>query len=389
MGRRTLTDDDFRTVHTSATRGGTRSATQDAEERLEQGFGLDPLVDPKGLPHLGVGPTRMSLPRFEQQPNGLWLLTQGLPMAEETLLDTTGSMGNNVDLAFQALPLAYQMLTTGRTPVLDRYDPQITTAIFGDIVDKTVYGRPVLARSQFEMAEKIAQQMTMLIPSKGGGGNGKEDPQFGLFAAAYFTAASINRWGLKYYHFTISDEPVYPRLDLKWLEQIFGDDVLEWAEKNGYDFRARHRHLPDTEQVVHDLQKQAHAFFLQVNSRRDVTDQWTELYGEDHFVMLPGTTEHLHYVKAVIIGLTEGVLDLCSAEEFLQEHELNSRDAERIIRAVSHIPLGAQTEAENFDKIPVAGDLFREKTDLWPVDPGEVQDTGAPDSEAPDGPAWL
>lgn len=385
MGRDTLSRDSYSAVYASATRGGTRSATRDAEERLQQGFGLDPLVDPKGLPHLNVGPTRMSLPRFEQQSNGLWLLTQGLPMAEETLLDTTQSMGDNVDLAFGSLPNAYQMLTTGQTPVLDRYDVQIATAIFNDTQDGPYV--PVLARSQFEMAEKIAQQMAMLTPGRGGCGNGKEDPQFGLFAAAYFTQASINRWGLRYYHFTVSDEPVYPRLNITWLRQIFGDDVLEWAAKNGHEFNQSD--LPDTAQVVKDLQGQAHAFFLQVNHRPDVRDQWTELYGEDHFVRLPDTTEHLHYMKAVIIGLTEGVLNLGSAVDFLREYELNRDDAERIVDAVMHIPLAAQMEAENFDKIPVAGDLFREKTDLWPVDPSEVADMGAAEPETPEGPAWL
>ncbi len=383
MGYDTFSTTSFRRIHDSATRGGTTSATRAAEERINQGLGLDPLVDPKGLAHLG--PVRMSLPRFEKQ-GDYWLLTKGLPMAEETLLDTTSSMGNNVDMAFAALPNAYEMLTSGEQPILGRYDPQIATAIFNDVQDNMYRGNiPVLARSQFEMADKIAQQMTLLVPGRGGCGNGKEDPQFGLFGAAYLTAASINKWGLKYYHFTISDEPIVDYIDLQWLKTIFGDDVLDRVKENGYDFAAAE--LPDTAQAVSDLQMRAHAFFLQVpgyGAERRVTDQWTELYGDDHTIMLPGSTEHVHYLKAVIIGLTEGVLDLNSADTFLRDHGLDRRTADSIVRAVAHIPLAAQTQAPNFDKIPKAGDLFQEKTDLWPIDSNEVPEQSQSQPDATD-----
>ncbi|OGI26165.1 MAG: hypothetical protein A3J76_01815 [Candidatus Moranbacteria bacterium RBG_13_45_13] len=390
MGDHTFSRSAFSRVRDQATKGGKTGATSGAEERIKQGKGMDPLVDPKGLSHLG--PIRRSLPRFEKQ-GDLWVLTRGLPMSEETLLDTTGSMGGNVDLAFEALPKSYEMLTSGGNPILGRYDPQIATAIFNDVEDKVRDGIPVLCRTQFEMDEKIAMQMTNLVPGRGGYGNGKEDPQFGLFGAAYLTAASINRWGLKYYHFTVSDEPVVEIIDLGWLKEIFGDDVLERIKENGHDFDAKN--LPDTAKTVMDLQTRAHAFFLQVRSRPDVTNQWRDLYGADHFIMLPDSTEYLHCVKAVIIGLTEGVLDLQSAKDFLREHGVSTEDAKRIIRAVAHIPLGAQALFPNFNKLPKAGDLFREKTDLWPINPDEVtlgstsEASGEADSQLEGGPTWL
>ncbi len=369
MGRGTMSRDAYDDVHQQATRGGTRSATADAEEQVRRGGGLDISVDPKGYPHLG--PVRMSLPRFEKdEESGLWVLTMGPPMALEDLLDTTGSMQDNVDKAFKVLPLVYQMLTSGKKPILGRYDVQMATGIFNDVED----GIPVLSRSQFEMAEKIAAQMTKLSPGRNGCGNGKEDSQFGIFGAAYLTAASITRWGLKSYHFTISDEPIVESIDLGWLKRIFGDDVLERVKETGNEFTPKN--VPSTAQAVTDLQKKAHAFFLMVGERPDVKRQWTDLYGRDHVVKLHEGTTHLHHVKSVIIGLTEGVFDLENAQEFLREHEVTKEDAKHIVGAVAHIPLGAQARFPNFAKLPKAGDLFKNKTDLWPVDPNELDGKG-------------
>lgn len=380
MPKRVFSRDAYEDIHKKATKGGTDSATRGAEESVKQGKGLDPLVDPKGLSHLG--PIRRSLPRFEKQ-GDLWILTNGVPMAEETLLDTTGSMGDNVDLAFDVLPKSYEMLK----PILNRYDVQIATAIFNDLEDTIQDGKAVLARSQFEMAEKIAIQMTLLPPGRNGYGNGKEDPQFGLFGAAYLTAASINRYGLKYYHFTISDEPVVEIIDLRWLKQIFGDDVLERVKENGHNFNETN--LPDTAATITDLQSRSHAFFLQVGNRKDVKNQWTDLYGTEHFISLPDGTKYLHYVKSAIIALTEGVLDMQTIIHFLCEHKLSQPIAEQIVRAISHIPLAAQTMLPNFYKIPKAGDLFRNKTDLWPIDPAELEGINGKTPDSNDGPVWL
>ncbi len=387
MGRDTLSRDAFTRVSSLATRGG-RKATHDAEEQVRQGKGIDPLVDPKGPSHLG--PIRRSLPRFEKQ-KSLWRLVMNMPMAEETLLDTTGSMQQNVELAFAALPKSFGMYTEGSCPVLGRYDVQIATGIFNDVddLDANPYAQ-VLCRSQFEMGEKIALQMTRMIPGRNGCGNFKEDSQFGLFGAAYLTDARITKYGLRTYHFTVSDEPTVETIELGWLKKIFGDDVLERTAENGWDFTART--LPDTAQAVRDLQTRAHAFFLQVpgwHDERRVTNQWTELYGPAHFVMLPGGTEYVHAVKGCIIGLTEGVISLSSAKDFLREHGVPADAAAKIVRAVAHIPLAAQTLAPNFDKLPKVGDLFKEKTDLWPVDPQEVPEATVEDKDKGEETEWL
>jgi len=380
----TLSQTSYRSVRDHVTRGGTQRASAGAEQRIRQGQGLDPLVDPKGLPHLG--PVRMSLPRFEPQ-GDYWLLANGLAMAIETLLDTTGSMGDNVEIAFDNLPEDYTMLTGGKRPILGRYDVQICNAIFNDIED---YDTALLARSQFEMAEKIPMQLAMLPHGRNGCSNGKEDPQFGLFAAAYLTDASINKWGLKSYHFTVSDEPVYTTIDTRVVRSLFGSDVFDRINELG-KFQLDEGHMPDTAKAIKDLQENAHAFFLQVGRRPDVRAQWRELYGDQHFIEI-GTTEELHFYKAVLIGLTEGVLDLESAVEFMKSQKLGADEAKRIVDAVAHIPLGAQTWAERFDTIPLAGAIFASKTDTEPLDPdsvGLVAVAAESDDGSAAGPNWL
>lgn len=389
MGGDTLSTPGFKRIRDQATGGGTTRATHGAEQRINSGLGLDPLVDPKGLPQ--YGPVRLSKPRFSMV-DGVWQLTRGLPMAIETLLDTTGSMGGNVELAFNSLPLLYAMLTEGDNPLLGRYDPQIATAIFNDVQDRNT---AVLARSQYEMAEKIPEQMAMLPPGHGGGGNGKEDPQYGLFAAAHLTAPTILQWGLLPYHFTVSDEPVAPTIESSWLKHLFGDDVFDRVRENGFDLEAGDHQVSA---AIATLQTRAHAFFLQVpygswggsGETNRVYAQWSELYGADHVVTLR-STEYLHYVEAIIIGLTEGVLDLESAVVFLREHGLDEEVAFELVESVAHIDLGAQARRDGFDAIPLAGALFGEKTDITPLTDEEAAAamSAAASSGNAAGPNWV
>ena len=401
MGKKTLSNDNYTAVYDNVTQGGKQSPTGAAEERMRSGLGLDPLVDPKGPAHLG--PIRRSLPRLEMIAGkdnplrGLWLMTCGPSIAIERLLDTTGSMGNNVSLAFDSLPHSFDMLKAGKKPVLGRYDPQMASSIFNDLEDRYPDKIPVLARTQFEMDEKIALQMAMLTPGYGGKANGKEDPQFGLFAAAYLTAAAnFLRYGIRSYHFTTSDEPTAERIEFPWLEKVFGEEILKYLKENGFSFTAQT--LPDTGRMVTDLQQQAHAFFLQVGNRSDVTEQWTEFYGTDHVVKLPNTgTLYLHCVEAVIIGLTEGTLSLGRAAGYLKLHGVPEEDARSIVRAVAHIPVGAQMLCPNFNKLPKVGDVFRNKTDTWPLTQDELDklteksgvDVDASADRPAVGPEWV
>jgi hypothetical protein len=347
MGRSTFT----RTAYeeTRASHARERTVTARAERQFRNSKTLNPLVDPKGY-----GVIRRSLPRFEEY-GEQWRMTVGTPMPVEVRFDTTGSMGRNVQVAFDVLPDLYDLL---KDVVLARYDVQVAMGTFGDVVDDIV-----LMRSQFEMNEKIAEQLTYMFPEHGGG-DGPEDPHYGLFGAAYLTAPYINRIGLKGYDFTISDAPMHDRLDEATLVRVFGTEVFEKVTENGHDIGRTD--LPSIEAMGSDLQTRTHAFFLQVGENRTTTSQWSRVLGADRVVVLP-RTELIPQVISSVIGLTEGVLDLQGLEAFLRANEVSAQDAANIARSVANIPIGAQAALPGFDEIPVAGAIFDRKTDLWPI----------------------
>jgi len=287
-------------------------------------------------------------------------------------------MGNNVDVALKALPDAYKLCSL----VLPGCDVQMATGIFGDVCDDFVLCRP-----QFEMtAEKLVEQLTLMVPCRDGGDT-PEDPHYGLFGAAYLTNARINAYGLMGYDFTVSDAPARDILDVNQIVRIFGSTVFEKVIENG--FQLNKNDLPSTKEVVRDLQKRAHAFFLQVGDSSHTSQFWGDIFGENQVVILPDT-KLLPQVQAVIIGLTEGTLGLRDAKTFLVDNGVSQTDAGRIMRSVSNIPIGAQAalRAKITKALPKKGDLFKEKTDLWPVDPYEVQEESQK-TEVTNGPTWL
>lgn len=353
MGRRTFNT----TTYAAATlHVPTRDVTRAAEVEFRDTGKLDPLVDPAGF-----GLIRQSLMRFEEQADGTYVVTIGTPRAVETRLDTTGSMGHFVDVAMRNLKDLY-LLTQGMLPGRDL---QIATGIFGDCID-----RVVLCRPQFEMEPaKIVNQLTLMTPQRGGGGNGGEDPHYGLFGGAYLTDTYSNWIGLRDYDFTVTDEPARDRLDERQLIRIFGEDVFDKATENGYEISRRY--LPDTKEVVDTLLKRTHGFVLSVGDRYDAVRFWKRMYGPERVIVLPDIN-YLPHAQAVIVGLTEGTLSLEEVEGFLAEHKVPSLAARALMRSVVNIPIGAQTVLPNFDRQPVAGDVFRKKTDLWPLAPNEV-----------------
>lgn len=378
MGRSTFSIAAYQTAHTQHVPSQGPATRRAYEQAINTGK-LDPLVDPAGYNVI-----RRSLLRFVERPDGLFELSIGTSVPVEIRLDTTGSMGNNVEIAIKALPDTFGLTSS----LLPGCDLHMAIGIFGDCAD-----RFVLCRPQFEMlAEKLVHQLTLMVPEHGGAGNGGEDPHYGLFGGAYLTAAYINRIGLKGYDFTISDEPARYELDGRQLKRVFGDEVFDKAAANGHPIDPNN--LPTTKQVVDDLLKRAHAFFLEVPGRTSTHQFWTEMFGPERVVVLPNV-ELLPQVQAVIIGLTEGTLSLDSVDEFLKNNGLTSeRDREAVLRSVSNIPLGAQAALPNFDKRPKAGDIFRTKEDLWPLTADELAELGTVETtdalqEDEAGPNWL
>lgn len=367
MGRETFT----RTAFVGATevhvpRSG--PATKVAEQKAKATGKLNPLVDPAGY-----GVIRPSRPRFEEV-GGRFVMTVGTPIPIETRLDTTGSMGGNVDIAIGVLPDSYELCSK----VLPGYDLQLATGIFGDVADDFVLCRP-----QFEMtAAKIVEQLTLMVPERDGG-DGPEDPHYGLFGAAYLLDAYIRKIGLKGYDFTVSDATCHPRLDERELRRIFGPEVFDKVAENG--FQMKKNDLPSLQEMVRDLLKISHAFFLQVGDASHVTKFWAEIFGADRVVVLP-EVKLLPQVQATIVGLTEGTLSLTDVKPFLEKNGVSQGNATKIGRSVANIPIGAQAALPNFSKRPQKGDVFATKTDTWPLDAAEVKVPAGgkkPPNEAP------
>ncbi len=360
MGRDPLSDMAYRRVHDTVKKAG--SATHAGEQRHREGKGLHELVDPKGY-----GVIRRSLSWLEPQEDGTFILLRGTAMLEETRFDTTGSMGGNVEIAMRVLPKTHDHLAKGPRAVLGRYDVQMITSIFADVVDDYI-----LCRSQAEIDERIAEQMTYMVPEKNGG-DPTEDPQYGLFGAAYLTSATIKMLGLKSYDFTITDADARNYVSLDNLKRVFGSEVMGKVTENGFTLNPNN--LPSTREIVLDLLKTTHAFVLVVGENHSTINYWQKIYGPERVIIIPNI-ERLPEIKAVIIGLTEGTLELSDVEDFLISKSLNQREANQIKMAVAGIPMGAQMMLPNFEKIPLKGDVFAKKGDLWPIEksPDKIKD---------------
>ncbi len=356
MGERTLSRDAFKAAEKTAKSAGP-SVTFKAEQVQRDTGTINPLVDPAGH-----GVIRRSISRKDKRGEH-WILTVGTAMAIEFRLDTTSSMGENVDLAFSALPKTYSLLAQVPKAVLGRYDTQICNSIFNDVRDRG----PVLCRTQYEMDIEIARQLTMMIPVRQGG-DIPEDPQYGMFASAYLTSAEIHKLGLKSYDFTVTDADAHGNIEFSMLKNVFGDKVMDKVRENGHQMDKHN--LPQMGDIIRELLKRSHAFVLSV--RGNFTNYWQRYYGNERVVDIYNI-EHLPHFQAAIIGLTEGTLNLQNLEAFLTEQGgLKSGEASQILKAVAGIPIGAQTELPNFNKIPMAGDRFANKTDLWPMADDDV-----------------
>ena len=328
------------------------TATYEGEDRVLQGKGLDPLIDPSKY---GVIRESNNL----LVPDGKEFVLQfGVALPVETDLDTTGSMGGNVDVAFGVLPKVQDLLVKGSGAILKRYHTQIATGIIQDRGDRYPY-----LRSMFEPDNEVERQMGLLVPERGGG-DATEDYQLGLFAAAYLTKTSIMQYGLKGYYFIVGDQRGRDEFDQNVLKQVFGPTVLEKA------FGSRPpQSLPSIAEAAKKVIANWHVFFLQVGELPPITRWWANILGSDRVVNLP-QTEDLAEVQACIIGLTEGVLDLRSAADFLNDSKRNLDQkvaSSRIVMTIGDIPIGLQTTYSNFNRIPAAGSRFKSREDIWPI----------------------
>ena len=332
--------------------------TKVAEKHAQETGPLSEIVDP------AINPIRRSLIRLDPHQKK-WIATVGCPMDIEVSCDTTGSMGGEVDTEMKVLPDLYEAVAK----VLPGYDPQLCLGIFGDCQDEFAMCRP-----QFEMeAPKIVNYLKEMAPQREGGDT-PEDPQYAMFARAYLTDAYTNRIGLKGYHFIVTDATCHERVQRGDITRIFGENIFENELKDM-------KNIPSIRQVIKDLKKKTHQYILLVDDYGPYTFAfWKELCGDNNVIVIDSTRQ-LPAVISAIIGLTEGTLDVTDLKKHLKGLAL----IESLIGQLSKIDIGAQAKLRHAlpHPVPKAGDIFRNKGDLWPIQPGEEDAEDTP-MEAPD-----
>ncbi len=327
------------------------SVTALGEQRQRQGLSLHPHVDPKT--HDGK---RESFNVMVPQPNETFRLEFGIAMPLRSGLDMTGSMGGNIDIAFEVMPEIQRLLVQGDDAPLGRYNAQFATATIEDEVDHYAY-----LHSEFEIDNRIEEQMRQFAPTRHGG-DAPEEYLLHLYYADRIVT-SLAGYGLKGYDFIVGDEIGRPYLTPSLVVKALGKPYLQ-SEVDRFELAAR-------------ALAKWHLFFLQVENRPYTTTWWSELIGRERVVILP-KTQDIAFVQAAIVGLTEGTLDLQTAGDFLTDiGRVEKARAAKIVRAVSHIPVRGQAQLPNFANIPLAGTIFAHRDDIWPIKTGDGASTPA------------
>ena len=349
MGRLVFAEEAYLASRSSRGISSDEHVTSAGEQKVKETGKLAPAVDPS------VDALRRSLLRFDVTEDGKWEVTVGCPMDIEVSVDSTGSMGDNVDRAMKALPRTYELCAA----MLLGYDPQLALGFFGDVTDKFVLNRP-----QFEMeADKIVNYLSLMNPEHDGGDTA-EDPQYSFFASAFLTAAYTNRIGLKGYYFMCTDAPMHGNISPKTLERVFGADVWEALKDNGYQFSRQN--CPDLDDVILMLHEKKHCFVLICGGSREYKRQYEKYFSN---VISIYSTEYLPEFESAIIGLTEGNLDYDEIEDYLRSKGVSQKEIDFALDGgLLSVPVGAQRKLENESTyIPKAGDIFEKKTDLRPI----------------------
>lgn len=330
------------------------SATFLGEQHVRSTGKIHPMVDPKK--HRGMRESlRLLTPKEDK-----FVLEFAIPLPDETDVDLTGSMGDNVELTFAALPRRQNYLVLHPKAIFRNgiYQVQMCFGAIQDIDDRFPY-----QRAEFEPDNKIEEEMTHLFPEKHGGDD-PEDYQLSVYSAAYLTKADIWMYGLKGYWYIVGDERGRNEITPSMVE-IFNPETLP---QNNISISA----------LCQEAIKKWHIFYLQVGSQSSTTQYWTRALGRERVIILP-KTQWIPEVQAVIAGLTEGVLNLQNAASWLSEvAEMTRAEAQKIVNAVSHIPIGAQAALPNFGKLPPKGSIFAKKDDIWPVDSPKVETATKP-----------
>ncbi len=268
-------------------------------ERVFKQSKCHPLMDPKGV--------RLRESRDgEEHPNSL-----GIVFA----LDITGSMGSIPKLiATKQLPSFMEILTACKID-----DPQLLFMAVGD----ANYNSAPLQVGQFEStAELMDQWLTQVYLEGGGGGNGMENYELGMYFLATHTEMDCmvkrNKRG---YLFMTGDEKPYPTLSKNIVETVIGDKLDD-------DLSA--------EEIVAELQKNYTPFFIIPDPRRAkrCEREWRDLLG-DHVLCLESASD-VTFAAAGAVLLNEGIVSsMKELTKYLSNAGMPSERQGAVVRALT------------------------------------------------------
>ena len=230
-------------------------------------------------------------------------------------LDITGSMGEIPKiLATQQLPSFMKILMDCQVK-----DPQILFMAVGD----AIHNRAPLQVGQFEStAELMDQWLTWTYLEGGGGGNGQESYELGLyFLAMHSELDCMTKRKKRGYLFMTGDEIPYPALSRHSVETIIGDTLDE-------DLTC--------EEIVAELQKTFIPFFIipDRNRAKRCERRWRDLLG-DHVLCLDSSID-VCFVTAGAILISEGrVSNLQELSNFLTQAGMPSNRRNHVLQSLT------------------------------------------------------
>ena len=230
-------------------------------------------------------------------------------------LDITGSMGQIPKImATQQLPSFMKILMGCQIP-----DPQILFMAVGD----ASYNRAPLQVGQFEStAELMDQWLTWSYLEGGGGGNGMESYELGLYFLAMHTEmdcmAKRNKRG---YLFMTGDENPYPTLSKHIVDTLIGDSLDD-------DLRC--------EEIVAEVQKSYIPFFIipDRNRAKKCERRWRDLLG-DHVICLDSPSDVCYVAAGAMLISEQRVTNLDELSSILSDAGMPHNRRSPVLQALT------------------------------------------------------
>jgi len=294
----------------------TAASTSRAGMRREEVFtsrGLDPMLDLRQKPYREC----------------LWVAPYEEARPVKIDLDETGSMSTIPHFLVTDAHYGLPGMVKGLYPFLRH--PQIGICGIGD-ARQSHHELAPLQMGHFEgEGHKMDQWLTKIYLEGGGGGNLGESYELGFFVGARLVRADAFSHGLKGFHFTVADEPIF--------DDVRAMDVL----------RLTGIHLPEdiaTKDILRELTANWHAFMIAPDPGRfhQVENNWRRYFG-DNAIAAP-RHEDIAVVICGLTGLAEGTLNDLDAFDKLMHEQFGRTDRAERGRVITTLEAYAATRGK-------------------------------------------